>query len=189
MAPAGKQLPRSGDTYYETHLSTQLPQACPYPRISCPFRDTQWTQGPERPSGQGARAFGALNGLNASVGERGSRRFPRSARLLDASCYRAIFADSVKSADAFFTVLARTDGNGRGRLGLAISKKCARRAVDRNRLKRIVRESFRLHQHRLVGRDIVVLCRRGSINAANQRLFMSLADHWQQVLAKLCARS
>ena len=190
MAPAGKQLPRSGDTYHEAHLSTQLPQACPYPRISRPLRNSQWTQGPERSSGKGARALGALNALkNASVGERESQRFPRSARLLDTNCYQAIFADSVKTADAFFTVLARSDGNFRGRLGLAISKRCARKAVDRNRLKRIVRESFRLHQNRLAGTDVVVLCRRGSINASNQRLFVSLADHWQQVLVKLCAKS
>ena len=190
MAPAGKQLPRSGDTYHEAHLSTQLPQACPYPRISRPLRYAQWTQGPERSSGKGARALGALNALkNASVGERESQRFPRSARLLDSRCYQAIFADSVKSADAYFTVLARTNDLGHDRLGLAISKKCAHRAVDRNRLKRVVRESFRLDQCRLNGSDVVVLCRGQAAKAANQRLFASLAAHWQNVLAKLCVRS
>ena len=49
-------------------------------------------------------------------------------------------------------------------MGLAIAKKCARRAVDRNRLKRLVRESFRLERLGLPGLDLVVMCRRDAVD-------------------------
>ncbi len=42
------------------------------------------------------------------------------------------------------------------RLGLIVPKKVLARAVDRNRLKRLVREVFRLHQQGLSGKDVIV---------------------------------
>lgn len=73
------------------------------------------------------------------------------------------------------------------RLGLAISKKCAKRAVDRNRIKRIVRESFRLHRREgMPALDLVVLCRRDAIDAPNERLFASLSSHWKNLRDQTC---
>jgi ribonuclease P protein component len=46
---------------------------------------------------------------------------------------------------------------------LAISKKIIRKAVDRNRIKRMIRESFRLNQQQLGYFDIVVLAKRDSV--------------------------
>ena len=66
------------------------------------------------------------------------------------------------------------------RLGLAIAKKQLPRAVDRNRIKRVVRESFRLLQ--IQGHDFVVLARRDTVTAANAQLFLSLKLHWDRLL-------
>lgn len=85
-------------------------------------------------------------------------------------------------------VLARANGLQYARLGLAITKKKTKRAVDRNRLKRLVRESFRSHQHLLTGMDLVVLNQRGKLLATNSQYYSSLSRHWQK-LAKRCARS
>lgn len=57
-------------------------------------------------------------------------------------------------------LLARQNREEMGRLGLAVSKKQLRRAVDRNRVKRIAREAFRQHEN-LSGFDLVLLCRPG----------------------------
>ena len=89
--------------------------------------------------------------------------------------------------DSFFLVLASVNGEQPARLGLALAKKCAVRAVDRNRIKRIVRESFRHHRLELNGIDYVVLCRRKAVMASNQALFGSLAQHWLHVRDGLCA--
>ncbi len=65
---------------------------------------------------------------------------------------------------------------------MAISKRVLKRAVDRNRIKRIVRESFRYHQHELSGLDVVVMCRDEVKQMANEELFDSLEQHWQRVI-------
>lgn len=90
-----------------------------------------------------------------------------------------MFKKASRSRDKMFTVLT-TDNQGHvARLGLAISKKHCRLASSRNRLKRIVRESFRHHLAELDGMDIVVLNQPGTHAADNRALFDSLAAHWR----------
>ena len=66
------------------------------------------------------------------------------------------------------------------RLGLAVSKKHCRRATARNRIKRIIRESFRQQQDMLTGLDIVVINRPAATEASNREMFDSLEQHWQR---------
>lgn len=119
------------------------------------------------------------------------QRFPRSARLTRPEEFRRVFEQPRRSGERAFTVLARVNPAGsaaRARLGLAISRKCARRACDRNRLKRLVRESFRAWQARLSGLDIVVMCRPAAVQMANRDLYAELDRHWQR-LKRQCATS
>ena len=80
-----------------------------------------------------------------------------------------------------FTVLFRPNELQIPRLGLAIAKKHSRHATARNRLKRIVRESFRQHQALLAGLDIVVMNRPAAGSAKNEQLFASLDRHWRRL--------
>ncbi|MCU7795843.1 MAG: ribonuclease P protein component [Candidatus Thiodiazotropha sp. (ex Semelilucina semeliformis)] len=112
--------------------------------------------------------------------------FPRCLRLLKPDEYRRVFSDGLRSVDKFFLVLAAPSGLEDARLGLAVSKKNSRRAVDRNRIKRVIRESFRQHRLELVGLDLVVVSRQGISQADNRRCFDSLSKHWQRVAEK-CA--
>lgn len=50
----------------------------------------------------------------------------------------------------------RPEGNTEARLGLVVGKKLLKRAVDRNRVKRVVREQFRLRRAGLPAVDLVV---------------------------------
>lgn len=109
------------------------------------------------------------------------RGFPRAARLLKASQFRQVFQRARRAADQHFTILARENGSHAARLGLAISKKQARRAVDRNRLKRLIRESFRHHKDDLHGLDLVVMARARALKAGNQELFAALDKLWDSL--------
>src|SRR5690554_7460472 len=70
---------------------------------------------------------------------------------------------------------------GHPRLGLVVSKKNLRRAVDRNRLKRLARESIRLQQHQLPALDIVLLARRGVGELDNATLHRQLHGMWRRL--------
>jgi len=95
----------------------------------------------------------------------------------------------VVSADAGFKVLGRLAEQQNSRLGMAVSRKVDKRAVQRNRLKRLIRESFRTHyvsdpaRHAPV--DIVVLPRRPAVAASNEQLFDQLLSHWVRIDERL----
>jgi ribonuclease P protein component len=115
-------------------------------------------------------------------------RLQKRARLLKAAEFNRVFDKAMRSSDQYFTVLARLNDLEYPRLGLAISKKKAKLAVTRNRLKRIIRESFRLMQQDLCCADFVVLAGNKCGTANNRRLTESLEQHWLK-LNKLCAKS
>ena len=98
--------------------------------------------------------------------------FPRERRLRTWKEFGRVFADPVRSSDRFFTILARPNDVGMARLGLAISRKAAKRAVDRNRLKRIAREVFR--HKTLPAWDYVVTARPQAASAPSAALHESL---------------
>jgi ribonuclease P protein component len=93
--------------------------------------------------------------------------------------YSRVFSGADRSADRFFTVLARLNGLPAARLGLAISRRVAPRAVDRNRLRRLARETFR--QLELVPLDYVVMARKDAVTAPNPEIRSSLNRHFCQL--------
>lgn len=84
-------------------------------------------------------------------------------------------------SDGLFIVRVRFSRQAHARLGLAISKRHARRAVDRNRIKRHAREVFRSLFGSLTAGDYVVLNRPGAATAAGGELRVSLTRLLQQV--------
>lgn len=113
-------------------------------------------------------------------------RFDKRARLLKADEFTQVFRKAHRSRDQYFTVLAKSKTVGQAKLGLAISKKKVKKAVSRNRLKRIIRESFRLSQKKLVCADYVVMAQQGCEKSSNKQLFISLTNHWKKITEK-CA--
>lgn len=109
---------------------------------------------------------------------------PHRSRLSGPTAFSSVFQQAAVSTDAWFKVLGRNTGHDSSRLGMAVSRQVDRRAVERNRLKRIIRESFRQHylsnsKHPAV--DIVVLPRREAVSICNRRLFDQLSRHWQRI--------
>lgn len=106
--------------------------------------------------------------------------FTREQRLLTGAQFKNVFANPRRSSDRYFTVLARDNGRTRARLGLAVAKKRIRLAVGRNRIKRLVRESFRHHANSLGAVDVVVMSRFDG-RADSTSLMRSLRSHWKRI--------
>ena len=105
-------------------------------------------------------------------------RFSQINRLLEAKQYKRVFAEPVRQTNRFFTILARRNLIALPRLGLAISKKNIRLAKDRNRIKRIIRESFRHEKSGFANLDLVVMAKQDALKADNTELFNSLSALW-----------
>ena len=112
-------------------------------------------------------------------------RFTKQAKLLNAAAFDRVFEKSVRSSDQYFTVLVRPNELDRPRLGMAISKRRVRLAAGRNRLKRLVRENFRLSEQNYNADYVVMAGKHGAIGT-NQELIKSLERHWE-LLKKKCA--
>ena len=110
--------------------------------------------------------------------------YPRHYRLLGAAQYQQVFRHcEVKANDRLITVLAVSNDLQHPRLGTAVSIKAAGNAVKRNRIKRLLRESFRLHRALLGSFDLVVLVRPGISSLSNQQLLNALDTHWRTIAA------
>jgi len=84
--------------------------------------------------------------------------------------------------DDYFSVLGQPNQKPFARLGLAIARKHIKKAVGRNRIKRLARESFRQNQHLLAGFDIVVTLRRDASRLDNETIRQSFIKHWQRLV-------
>jgi ribonuclease P protein component len=112
----------------------------------------------------------------------GEYSFDKSLRLLDSKYYQAIFDNvryKVSSRQVLF--LAIPNQQTKPRLGLIIAKKNIKLANQRNRIKRIMRESYRLNQHNIAGLDIIVLARRDLDQQDNKSLHQTFNALWLQL--------
>lgn len=82
------------------------------------------------------------------------------------------------------TAVAKSSAGTTPRLGLAISAKAVPRAVDRNRIKRLARESFRNARARLAAFDIVILAKGGAGKAPRREVSAALDAIWKNFLAR-----
>ncbi len=113
-------------------------------------------------------------------------RLPRQARLHEKADFQLVFARSDKTVDHCFTVRYRCNQSSHARLGLAVSRRTSKRAVVRNRIKRVVRESFRQHRWQLQGFDVIVISRSAAASCDNSALFASLIRHWTKLENASC---
>lgn len=111
-----------------------------------------------------------------------SLTWPRERRITRRAEYTACYNGGKRLFTKYFIVFARHSGTaGIGRLGLAVTKKCGN-AVARNRIKRVLRAFFRLHQHEMPSLDIVVTPKKHlradkfSLSLAESELLPMLAE-------------
>ncbi|GAA0904919.1 ribonuclease P protein component [Luteibacter anthropi] len=99
---------------------------------------------------------------------------PRDARLRRAADFAALRTVSGRLGGRCFLLRFGNNEAGTARLGLAISKRCSKRAVDRNRIKRLAREAFRRVREDLPPVDILVMARDTAVKETGANLLAEL---------------
>ena len=107
-----------------------------------------------------------------------ARRLQRGDRLCQAREFRRVALGGHRTVGRFFVMVAapstRMDGSEAPRLGLTVSRRVGG-SVVRNRVKRRIREWFRMSRERLApGQDLVIIARRGAGELETREIFAAL---------------
>ncbi|HUW52477.1 MAG TPA: ribonuclease P protein component [Rhodanobacter sp.] len=108
---------------------------------------------------------------------------PRESRLRRPADFAALRSSSGRASGRCFHLRYRENALGHARLGLAISKRVSKRAVERNRIKRLLRESFRRIRHQLPPIDLMVMAREQAAGVPGPQLLAELDGLWEKLLA------
>lgn len=110
-------------------------------------------------------------------------RFPRGVRLLRAVEFRTVLKTGKKTNTSLFSFYRKENNLPFARLGITITKKNVRNAASRNRVKRIIRESFRYNQTLLTGLDVVVYAHKPVSDLSKKQLRDFLDQTWLKLVS------
>lgn len=144
----------------------RIPRQNGHPRRAC--RDTC-------PPRQGSLQTQRLSLFSPRLG------LPKVCRLLVSTGFTSVLRGGKKTNDTLFSVYTAPNQLPQARLGITVSRKVSPRAVQRNRIKRQVRESFRQHRLTLCGVDLVVIARPEAAKSDNKTLKAALQQHWERI--------
>jgi ribonuclease P protein component len=163
--------------YAEENISTEQPQACKKARLSREDGDK------ERPGRDQAPPRQRTQEINSSplLGF----RLPKESRIAKRSDFLKVYEQGVRFEGRFMTVFILPSKRSLDRVGVTATKKAIGKAHDRNRAKRLLRESFRLSRPEIdaieIRYDWVINARRSLLNV---RLDKALAE-FRQIVAKI----
>ena len=145
---------------HETYLSALSRQTQAHPRLSRPHENSRRPQGSARSPRQRPRSPRCLNSVVLPQGAPIlARRLPKSSRLNDSKVFVRLLHGRRRGGDCLEIAVGPNAGDG-PRLGVVVGKKNLSGAVDRNALKRIVREAFRERRKELPSCDIMIRLRQ-----------------------------
>lgn len=111
----------------------------------------------------------------------GAFRFPRAARMLKPGDFARLRQGSRRIGSRYFSAEYRNTEDTAARLGLAVSRRVSKLAVQRNRLKRLARESFRRHRATFAAVDVLLIARSAAVAVSGRELLADLELLWSRL--------
>lgn len=141
---------------HETHLPTFGHSSQAHSWLSGSVADAGRARSASGASGEGPGSSLSLSKTDDALSARPCQAFRRTDRLSRTDDFSSVFAFRRALRSEHFQLLYRPAGLKRARLGLVVAKRLAGRAVERNSLKRIAREAFRMARFQLPACDLVL---------------------------------
>lgn len=95
--------------------------------------------------------------------------------------YQHVFAKAKRFQSDGLTVLARKNAHAHPRIGIMVAKKHVSKAVQRNRIKRIIRDCFRKAKGEIPAVDLIFIARKDIGKLSNSELRDGLTKVWEQL--------
>ena len=111
-------------------------------------------------------------------------RLPKQAKLIKTDDFSSVFNLRKRIARVYLVIRYKPNQFNRPRLGLIVAKKTAKLAVNRNYMRRVLRELFRLYQHQLPSFDLVIQVQKTFL----QTDFVLIKQEFEQLMLKLVAK-
>ena len=107
--------------------------------------------------------------------------FSKEDRLLNRSQFLGLSKDGKRVHAKHFLTIYRENRCERSRLGITVSKKVGR-SVERNRIKRLIREYFRQNRDKLPGTfDLNIIAKKGAADLSSRQVDQSLEGLFRKI--------
>lgn len=135
----------------------------------------------ETPTSKDTKQSGKGKGKTTKTG-----KFCKSQRLLNSREFQNVFSDPpFRASHQHCLILAKPNNLPFDRLGLVIAKKHIRLAVQRNRIKRLIRETFRQQEQQATSIDAIVLARKGLGELDSTTVSRIMRQQWSRIQKKV----
>jgi ribonuclease P protein component len=112
-------------------------------------------------------------------------RFTKKAKLIKTDEFSSVFNFRKRISARCLAVHYQPNDLGFARLGLVVGKKVAKRAVDRNYMRRVLREFFRIQQHEINPVDLVVRVQK----KFEKEDFLQIKQEFESLMEKVNRRT
>ncbi len=165
------------NSYAEKNFPTEQPSPREETRLSRAHGDKERPSRSQAPPCEGTQEIDGSALLRFGL--------PKGSRLLKPADFKRVYASGRRFDGRFMTVFVLPNENPVQRLGITASKKMSNKAHDRNRAKRLLRESFRLSKIELAGietkYDWVLNARRSLLRVKLEKPLAEL----REIIAKI----